>query len=63
MILVDTSVLIDFFKGIKNPAEVRFKSILEQDIPFGIPSLIYQEVLQGTKSEADTGRKQSQRSL
>ena len=42
MILVDTSVLIDFFKGIKNPAEVRFKSILEQDIPFGITSLIYQ---------------------
>jgi len=40
MILVDTSVLIDFFKGIKNPAEMRFKSILEQGIPFGITSLI-----------------------
>jgi predicted nucleic acid-binding protein len=51
MILVDTSVLIDFFKGIKTPAEMRFKSILEQDIPFGITSLIYQEVLQGAKSE------------
>ena len=53
MILVDTSVLIDFFKGIKNPAEVRFKSILEQDIPFGITALIYQEVLQGAKSEKE----------
>ena len=53
MILVDTSVLIDFFKGIKNPAEVKFKSILEQDIPFGITSLIYQEVLQGAKSEKE----------
>jgi predicted nucleic acid-binding protein len=53
MILVDTSVLIDFFKGIKNPANLRFKSILEQDIPFGITSLIYQEVLQGAKSEKE----------
>jgi predicted nucleic acid-binding protein len=53
MILVDTSVLIDFFKGVQNPAEVRFKAILEQDIPFGITSLIYQEVLQGAKSEKE----------
>ena len=53
MILVDTSVLIDFFKGIKNPARVGFKSILEQDIHFGITSLIYQEVLQGAKSEKE----------
>ncbi len=53
MILIDTSVLIDFFKGIKNPAGVRFKSILEQDIPFGITSLIYQEILQGAKSEKE----------
>ena len=53
MILVDTSVLIDFFKGINNPAEVKFKSILEQDIPFGITSLIYQEILQGAKSEKE----------
>lgn len=53
MILVDTSVLIDFFKGIKNPAEAGLKSILEQDIPFGITALIYQEVLQGAKSEKE----------
>ena len=53
MILVDTSVLIDFFRGINNPAKVRFKSILEQDIPFGITALIYQEVLQGAKSEKE----------
>jgi hypothetical protein len=53
MILVDTSVLIGFFKGINNPAEAGLKSILEQDIPFGITSLIYQEVLQGAKSEKE----------
>ena len=53
MILVDTSVLIDFFKGSKNPPAARFKSILEQDIPFGITALIYQEILQGAKSEKE----------
>ena len=53
MILVDTSVLIDFFKGVKNPTKLSLKSILEQDIPFGITSLIYQEVLQGAKSEKE----------
>ena len=53
MMLVDTSVLIDFFRGVKNPAKLKFKSILEQDIPFGITSLIYQEILQGAKSEKE----------
>jgi predicted nucleic acid-binding protein len=53
MILVDTSVLIDFFKGNKNPPAVGFKSILEQDIPFGITALVYQEILQGAKSEKE----------
>ena len=32
---------------------MRFKSILEQGIPFGITSLIYQEVLQVAKSEKE----------
>ena len=33
---------------------MRFKSILEQGIPFGITSLIYQEVLQVAKSEKES---------
>ena len=53
MILVDTSVLIDFFKGVKNSSTDKFKSILIQKIPFGINSLIFQEVLQGAKSEEE----------
>ena len=53
MILVDTSVLIDFFKGVKNNAVNKFRSVLTQKIPFGINSFIYQEVLQGAKTERE----------
>lgn len=53
MILVDTSVLIDFFKGIENKPSTKFQNILTQRIPFGINSFIYQEVLQGAKSEKE----------
>jgi len=53
MILVDTSVLIDFFKGSKNEATSRFKLVLQQGLNFGITSHILQEVLQGAKSEKE----------
>lgn len=53
MILVDTSVLIDFFKGKKSDPSKKFELILRQDIPFGINSFIFQEVLQGAKSEKE----------
>jgi predicted nucleic acid-binding protein len=53
MILVDTSVLIDFFKGSRNEAASRFKLVLEQRLSFGITSQILQEVLQGAKSEKE----------
>ena len=51
MILVDTSVLIDLFKGNKNQAVTSFYEIVHRQIPFGITSVIYQEVLQGAKTE------------
>ena len=53
MILVDTSVLISFLKGIDNKPTRKFKRILKQKVPFGITSFIYQEVLQGAKSEQE----------
>lgn len=53
MILVDTSVLIDFFNGKKSEPSQKFKDILQHGIPFGINSFIYQEVLQGSKSEKE----------
>ena len=53
MILVDTSVLIDYFRGVDNTGAKKFHQILERRIPFGISHLIYVEVLQGSQSEKD----------
>jgi hypothetical protein len=53
MILVDTSVLIDFFKGVKTEGSKKFEMVLQQEIPFGINSFILQEVLQGAASEKE----------
>jgi len=53
MILVDTSVLIDFFKGAENLPTMKFHQILANSIPFGITSMIYQEVLQGAKDKSE----------
>lgn len=50
MILVDTSVLIDLFKGSKNKAVADLHDIIQAEVPFGIASVIYQEILQGAKS-------------
>ena len=53
MILVDTSVLIDYLKDVDNNGTGKFKEILEKRLPFGINNFIYQELLQGCKSEKD----------
>jgi predicted nucleic acid-binding protein len=53
MILVDTSVLIDFFKGSENNSVDSFNRIIEKNIPFGINHFIYLEVLQGARAEED----------
>ena len=53
MILVDTSVLIDLFKGNVNEAVRDFHEVIEQQIPFGICSVIYQEVLQGARTKKE----------
>lgn len=53
MILIDTSVLIDFFKGKKNEKTKRLEEAIENQTPFGICNLIYQEVLQGAKNEKE----------
>jgi len=53
MILVDTSVLIDFFKGNTNEKVEKFEGVLTNKIPFGITHLIYQEILQGAKNEKE----------
>ncbi len=53
MVLVDTSVMIDYLQGNENDAVLRFQYVLDNGIPFGITPLIYQEVLQGIKTERE----------
>ncbi|MDH4272016.1 MAG: PIN domain-containing protein [Candidatus Aminicenantes bacterium] len=53
MILVDTSVLIDFLKGEDNPAVQKFVQVIEREIPFGISPSIFLEVLQGAATDKD----------
>lgn len=53
MVLVDTSVLIDYLRGNQNEATEKFDYILGARIPFGINSFIYQELLQGVRTEEE----------
>jgi predicted nucleic acid-binding protein len=53
MILVDTSVLIDFFKKNDTHPANKFKEVIKREIPFGITAHIFQEILQGAKSQKD----------
>lgn len=50
MILVDTSVLVNFLKGHNNEAVQTFDNILDSGIPYGINDYIYQELLQGSRT-------------
>jgi predicted nucleic acid-binding protein len=53
MILVDTSILIDYLKGNINKHTERFDEVVRNEISFGINNYIYQELLQGTASEKE----------
>ncbi|MEW6364388.1 MAG: PIN domain-containing protein [Acidobacteriota bacterium] len=47
MIVVDTSVLVDFFRGRETEAVRAFRQIELDEAPFSIPGICCQEVLQG----------------
>jgi predicted nucleic acid-binding protein len=53
MILVDTSVLIGYFKGTEGSVYEKMKYIVDNDIPFGICHYVYQELLQGSANEKE----------
>ena len=53
MVLVDTSVLIDFFKDKRNKGTEKLQNIILQNIPFGITQYTYLELLQGAKNERE----------
>ncbi len=53
MVLIDTSVLIDFFRGRETNAVSLFVDIQSKGIPFGINYFIYQEIVQGAQSKKE----------
>jgi predicted nucleic acid-binding protein len=53
MILVDTSVLLDYLKNIENQKSKIFQDILERKIPYCITDYIFLEVLQGAKTDKE----------
>jgi predicted nucleic acid-binding protein len=53
MILVDTSVLIDYLKGASTVAAGKFQDAIDKKIPFGISPYTYQEILQGAANEQE----------
>ena len=52
MIVVDSSVWIDFFRGLVTPQTERLDSLLSTE-PIAVGDLILAEVLQGFRSEQD----------
>jgi len=53
MILVDTSILVGYLKGLKGEPYDKLDDIIDQNIPIGICNQVYQEVLQGAKNEKE----------
>ena len=53
MYLIDTSVLIDFFKGKETKQTQKLEKIILHQIPFGISAFTYQELLQGAKDNKE----------
>ena len=53
MILVDTSVLINFFRGRETAGTRYLETLISEEKPFCINEFIYQELLQGSKDEKE----------
>ena len=51
MVLVDTSVLIGYFKKADGVPYDKMDYIIDNDIPYGICHYVYQEILQGSKNK------------
>ena len=56
MIVVDTSVWIDFFRGTSTPKVDRFVALVHDDAGIAITDVILTEILQGLRSESDVRR-------
>jgi predicted nucleic acid-binding protein len=56
MIVVDTSVWIDFFRGISTPKVEQFVALVDADAGIAITDVILTEILQGLRTESDVRR-------
>jgi predicted nucleic acid-binding protein len=53
MILLDTSVLIDYLRNVSNESVKLLDEIIDNNIPYGICDFVFQELLQGTRTEKE----------
>ena len=53
MILVDTSVFINFFRGRETAGTLYLEKLLSEENSFCINEFIYQEIMQGAKDEKE----------
>lgn len=53
MYLVDTSAWIDYLREVDSEASALVAEVLDREIPFGISAVIYQEILQGARTQQD----------
>ncbi|MCD8352002.1 MAG: PIN domain-containing protein [Planctomycetaceae bacterium] len=53
MVLVDSSVFINYLKGCYSEKTELFQELVDRDIPYGISVLTYQEILQGARNERE----------
>lgn len=53
MIIVDSSVLIDFLRGLDTDAVAHLVRLEQDAVPYALPAVCLQEVLQGAKDEAE----------
>lgn len=56
MIVVDTSVLIDYLRGRSTPAAQVLDRLEDEGVPFAIPGVCCQELLQGAATSRDWSR-------
>ena len=55
MILADTSILIGYLKNSNDVHCKKMSYIIDNDIPYGICSFVYQELLQGATNRREFG--------
>lgn len=56
MIVVDTSVWIDFFRGVDRPHVTALVDLVELDTEIAITDVVLAELLQGTADDRDAAR-------